>query len=698
MSATVSENPEGDAPLPKVALVGHPNVGKTTLFNALTGENRKVGNYPGITVERSSATLFTPHGHQLELIDLPGSYSLSPNSPDEQVTRDVLLGDQEGESAPDLVICVVDAASLERHLYFVLQVIDTGVPVVLALNQIDRAMEKGLRINRQVLADDLDIPVVTCQANTGRGLIQLKQALRFPFPPPTPRMWKGTGAIERGIDRLTDELEEVEVKRPEAHAIHLLADLDYRVEPQSKVDGKTQELAREAANRCSKSGEAPEEAISKARFLTIRRIVSASVIEKGEEAETLSDKIDRIALHWLGGWFVFCAIMYLVFWSIFTFASIPMDLVDGAFGALGEWVGGMMPEGDLRDLLVEGVIAGVGGVVIFLPQIILLFLFIGLLEGSGYMARAAFLMDKVMSRAGLTGKAFLPLLSGYACAIPGVMSTRTINSAKERLLTILVLPWMSCSARLPVYLLLIPLLVAESGSQTNMMFLLYFLGTGTALLAAWLLGKRIGKTEPAPQFLMELPPYRLPDLGYVGRHVGGRAMAFLKKAGTVILGIVILLWALSTYPKAPEGEDPLAYSAMGRIGSAIEPVVKPLGWDGRLGGAMLTSFAAREVFNGSMAVSFAVEEEEGEEEESLRARIRDQIATAKKPDGSPLYPPLTILSLLVFYVFALQCLPTTVVVKSETRSWRWALGQLAGMTLFAYLAALLVFQIGSLFS
>ena len=684
------------APLPKVALVGHPNVGKTTLFNALTGENRKVGNYPGVTVERTSANLRTPHGHELELLDLPGSYSLSPNSPDEQVTRDVLLGDLEKEPAPDLAICVVDAASLERHLYFVLQVIDTGIPVVVALNQLDHAEEKGLRINRQVLADELEVPVIACQATSGRGVIQLKQTLRFPLPPPTPRRWKGPGVIEKSIDRLSQTLKEAGMARAGAHAIHLLADTAYRVETQPHLSNEAQVAAREIASECTAKNHPPEDAIAQARLLNIRRMISASVIEKGEEAESLSDKFDRYALHPVWGWFILSGIMFGVFWSIFSFAETPMGWVESLFGLLKSGASKVIPEGDLRDLVNDGMITGVESVVIFLPQIVLLFLFIGLLEGSGYMARAAFLMDKIMSRAGLTGKSFLPLLSGYACAIPGVMAARTINSAKERLLTILILPWMSCSARLPVYFLLVPLLVAGSFGQTMMMFLLYFLGTGSALLAAWILGKRIGKSEPAPQFLMELPPYRLPDFGYVLRHVLSRALSFLKKAGTVILGIVIILWALGAYPKAPEGEDQLSYSIMGKIGDAIEPAVQPLGWDGRLGGAMLTSFAAREVFNGSMAVSFSIDEDEEEDEDAVRERIRAKITSATKEDGSPLYPPLTIFSLLVFYIYALQCLPTTIVVKSETRSWGWALGQLAVMSAFAYVAALVVYQGGKL--
>jgi ferrous iron transport protein B len=356
----------------------------------------------------------------------------------------------------------------------------------------------------------------------------------------------------------------------------------------------------------------------------------------------------------------------------------------------------LLPPGDLDDLLVNGVIGGVGSVVIFLPQIVLLFLFIGLLEGSGYMARAAFLMDKVMGKAGLTGKSFLPLLSGYACAIPGILATRTVNSAKERLLTIVILPWMSCTARIPVYLLLIPLLVRGAWSQTVLMFGLYFLGTATALAAARVLGKRVGRAEPAPHFLMELPPYRIPDLGYVGRHVLDRAMSFLRKAGTIILGLSILLWALQAYPKAPTGEEheQFSHSMTGRLGRAIAPVVAPLGWDGRLGTAMLTSFAAREVFVSSMAISYAIDESGEEDEDAVRRRVRERIVAARAPDGSRLYPPLVVLSLLVFYVYALQCLPTTITVQRETRSWRWALGQLAGMTAFAYLAALAVFQAG----
>lgn len=682
-----------EAPIPKVALVGHPNVGKTTLFNALTGERRKVGNYPGITVEKVSATIYTPHGNQIELVDLPGAYSLTPDSPDEAVTRDVLLGDLEGEAQPDLVICVLDATSLERHLYLAIQIMDLGLPVLIALNQVDRAEGHGQRINPQVLSDELDVPVVACQATTGRGIVQLKQALRFPLPPPATRKWKGNSALEHTLSSLAKNLEALGVSRAQAHALQLLSETNYRVEPQAHLRREAQLAAREIVATCIAKGLVPEEVISKERFLTIRRACSAAIHEAGEAGEDLSDRIDRVALHPIGGWALFGGIMFVVFWIIFRLAKGPMDLVEALIGTLRDGVGTLFPEGDLRDLLLDGVIEGVGSVVIFLPQIVLLFFLIGLLEGSGYMARAAFLMDKVMARVGLSGKSFLPLLSGYACAIPGIMATRTINSAKQRLLTILVLPWQSCTARLPVYAILIPLLVPSVLGQTAMMFLVYFLGTATALGAAWILSKGIGSSEPAPHFLLELPPYRLPDFGYVLRHVLDRAIAFLKRAGTLILGVSILLWALAAFPKAPSGlaEDQFSHSIMGRLGEMIEPVVRPLGWDARLGTATLASFAAREVFRSQIAISYAVDEDD-------KGAIHETLRSATKPDGSPLYPPLTILSILIFFIYALQCLPTTVVVQRETRSWRWALGQLAGMSLFAYLAALVVFQVGSLFT
>jgi len=613
-----------------VALAGNPNAGKTTLFNALCGRTEKVGNYGGVTVEAKTGEFFTPHGRRLELVDLPGAFSLGGGSPDQRLAGEVLSGKHGRRPAPDLVVCVLDASNLERHLQLALEILELGLPTIVALNMVDVAEKSGLRLDPVKLSEELGVPVVPVQANRGKGLTELKQAMRHPFPsaPEVIHWEKGNAEARRAFGL-------------------------------------------------------------KAADLAARRATLHST--------NLSDRLDAVLLHPVLGWVCFIGIMFALFWSIFSFAGIPMGWIESLQESLVGAVERRMAAGDLRDLITQGIIGGVGAVVVFLPQILLLFFFIGLLESSGYMARAAFLMDGVMGRAGLSGKAFLPLLSSYACAIPGVMATRTIDSAKERLVTIFVAPWMSCSARLPVYLLLVPMLLggSEGGTTQALVFLaIYVLGTGTAFAVARVLRGRLGPDEVKSHFLLELPPYRLPQWGYILRHVLERGWSFLRKAGTFILALMILLWAATTYPKS-ESDDPaeiMAHTVVGRVSDFIEPVVRPLGFDGRTGTAILTSFAAREVFVGSMAQLFRVEVAEGEEERETRAHIRDRLAAEKWPDGRPMFGPAAVVSLLVFYIYALQCLPTSAVVAREAGSWKWAAGQFLFMMAFAALASLLVYQ------
>ncbi len=689
---------------PVYAIVGNPNCGKSTLFNALTGLKQKVGNYPGVTVEKKIGTVYSQHGLPMPLIDLPGAYSLAARSPDEAVTRDVLLGRRSDTPAPDRILCIVDAANLERNLYLVHQVLDLGRPVILVLNMMDLLRQTGVGIRVARLEKELGVPVIPCEAVNGKGLIELKVAMSRPDLPLSRHAWNVPSAIAPAVAEIQASLAARDGRPPlvaRAEALLLLTDQDdLRVAGSAPLSQATRDILAGWRRRWEASGTDWSGTLVTARYDAIGRLV-AHVTERGPPpGPATSDRIDVVVTHPVWGWVVLAAVMTLLFLSIFTLAEVPMNWIDSHVAALNGWVKAALPPGDLNDLITDGAIAGVGGVVMFLPQILILFFFIGLLENTGYMARAAFIMDRVMSRVGLNGRSFIPLLSSYACAIPGIMATRTIEDPKDRLTTILVAPLMSCSARLPVYLLMIAALVPGDrvplATKVGIMLLMYALGTGGAFGFAWLFKRTLLKGAP-PLMIMELPPYRLPRIKDVLLHMVERAGIFLKRAGTVILAISIVLWALAAFPKGPAGitaQQQVAQSFAGRAGHALEPLIKPIGFDWRIGIGLISSFAAREVFVSSTAVVFSAEHLEtgkGADIGPLRTALRD----AHWPDGRALFTPLVCFSLMVFYVFAMQCVSTVAVVRRETNSWRWPLFQIAYMTGTAWVASFVVYQLGT---
>ncbi|MBL9216300.1 MAG: ferrous iron transport protein B [Opitutaceae bacterium] len=681
-------------------MVGNPNCGKTTLFNALTGLRQKVGNYPGVTVEKKIGITYSQHGRPIQVIDLPGAYSLAARSPDEAVLRDVLLGRREDTPQPDRIICVVDAANLERNLYLVHQILDLGRPVIVALNMMDMAADAGVKVDAAELENELGVPVIACEAVNGRGLVELRLALSRLELPLARHRWDVPGPIAPAVAELQASLRDHDGRPPliaRAEALLLLTDFDtVRVGGSRPLSARTHEILQQWRQRWAGEGTDWSAALIRSRYDAIDRLCRNVIRRTRDTGPSRSDRIDAVLVHSVWGWLVFGAIMAVLFFSIFTLAEHPMNWIDGHVAGFGAWVKQSLPSGDLRDLVTDGIIAGVGGIVIFLPQILILFFFVGLLESTGYMARAAFLMDRPMSKVGLNGRSFIPLLGSYACAIPGIMATRTIENAKDRLITILVAPLMSCSARLPVYLLMIATLLPSdavpAGTKAGIMLLMYALGTLGAFGFAWLFKRTLFKGG-VPHMIMELPPYQPPRFKEILRHMFERGWLFLKNAGTIILAISIVLWCLTTYPKHPNPEatatEQIAQSFAGHAGHALEPVIKPLGFDWRIGIGLITSFAAREVFVSSMGVIFGVEAEDDDTQP-----LRDALRSAHWPGGAPLFTPLVCLTLMVFYVFAMQCMSTVAVVKRETNSWRWPLFQIAYMTGTAWLVCLILYQTG----
>ena len=809
-----------------VAVIGNPNTGKTTLFNALTGLQQHVGNYPGVTVERKSGTLRFADKTACELIDLPGTYSLAARSPDEMIAVDVLLCQQAGTRPVNAVLAVADASNPERNFYLISQLCELGLPVVIALNMCDVAEGKGIQIDAVKLSETLGVPVVPICANRGKGLPDLLAALRKVLDTQS----KPAGALPSfsqpfldEVASLTDELQsasgKVGRKINRLEAFRALIDQNGHAESRlaAVLGPEFKKSLDERRKRASKNPLAAEEV--RVRYGWVKQIFAGALKRPAQPQPTRSDGIDRVVTHWFSGTLIFGLVMLVIFQSIFTWANPIMDLIRGLFKGLSGLAATIIPEGALRSLVCDGIIAGVGGVLSFLPQICILFFFIAILEDCGYMSRAAFLMDRLLSRVGLSGKSFIPMLSSFACAVPGIMATRTIENPRDRLCTILISPLMSCSARLPVYAIMIASFIPNTlylwgwlSLQGLTLFALYLVGILVAIPVAWLLKKTLLKGE-TPPFLIELPSYKLPDWRTIMLRVYDRGKAFTVRAGTIILAVSIVVWALAYFPRPPESlaedyahrretlvkstEKLIADSSLvhhlpaislyevehpnkssvglvlsqaaryddekaqalsnaeaesaseeskkkieaqyeasldklksgfpaywpavseirslhhayrermdaltneesgagrrqsyfGKMGHAVEPVFKPLGWDWRISMAAIASFPAREVIVSTLGTIFNQGSDAEAESESLRGALRD----STRDDGSnkKLFNIPVALSIMVFFALCSQCAATLATIKRETNTWRWPLFSFTYMTVLAYIGAMLVYQ------
>jgi len=724
----------------RVVFVGNPNTGKSTLFNRVTGQSARVSNVPGTTVGRSQGRWRGFGGEPVVCVDVPGTYSLAAHSTDERVALDAILGVDEPVGA---LVVVLDAPRLARSLYLALQAIELGVPVVCALNLMDEARASGRVPDAARVAEALGVPVIPVVARTGEGVEALAAAvsdeLQVPTPPVPPH---DPGEVLRALaPRAAEALPSwwtahaTEQRRLALGLWALLSDDEVEALADLPIDhAALTELRHEAAQQ---GHDLMAEVVGHRYAWIDAHIDSFYDADAPALSHAAQDRVDRVLMHPLWGSLVFAAVMFLVFQTLFTWSGPLVDGIDAGFGWLGEMVAGGFEVATARvqasagssaawgvellgDLIVEGLIGGVGSVLVFIPQIGLLFLFIAILEDSGYLARAAHLMDRVLRLAGLPGQAFVPLLSGYACAVPAIMATRTLPRHRDRLLTMIVIPLTSCSARLPVYTLLVAALFPASvpwlpvSAQALALFVMYLLATAVSVVAAVVLGKLLvtGSTTPA---LMELPPYRLPHLPNVWRSVKNALSAFVREAGQVILVATVVLWALLSFPRYEPEEllpadvvasaraegasleelaqpEALRRSYAGSLGRAIEPVIAPLGYDWKIGIGLLGSFAAREVFVSTMGLVYGIGEGVGEDDEALHEQLRSET----HPDGRPVYTPLTGASLMVFFAFAMQCISTLAVLRRETQSWRWPAFTTAYMMVLAWVSAFLVYQGGRL--
>ena len=695
---------------PLVALIGNPNSGKTAIFNLLTGLSQKVSNYPGITIDRKIGSV-SHHEIQFDLLDLPGTYSITPETVDERiVSEQILTWIHNPELQPKAIVSVIDATNLSRNLFLTSQIAELGIPLIIALNMMDSVNEKDEEINIDALKNLFNaVAVVPMSAVEKMGVNALKDEIcksinsdetyditSISIPDEIEDIISPiTTFLGTNFDISTEILGAISLRFVTRDSAFLgYINLDLLSESKYSDLKKIVSACRDNLNEKGHSSNSIESIL---RYSWLDSQLTEKLIVKKVDAKvkSKSEVADEIITHPVFGPMIFLGLLYFIFQSIFTWASAPMEFIDSTFAQLGTWLVNVLPSGLLRDLLVEGIVAGVGAILIFLPQIIILILFLCLLEDSGYMARVAFMMDNFMSRVGLHGRSVLPLMSGYACAIPGIMAARTIDSWRERLITILVLPLLSCSARLPVYTLLISAFIPNQtvlgifNLQGLTMVTMYLLGTCTAFVIAKIFTKLIPQKGNS-SFVMELPPYRIPMLRSVFNEVFQRAKAFLTDAGKIIMAISIVLWILASFPKLENGESVSIHeSYAGRIGHAIEPVIEPLGYDWKIGIGLLTSFAAREVMVSTLATIYNVEESEDD-----FVSIKDALKNDKKPDGSPTFTVLVALSLMVFYVYAAQCMATFAIVKNETNSWKWPMIMMVYMSALAYFGALLVYQGG----
>jgi len=717
----VLATPENASDTKLVAIVGNPNAGKTSLFNALTGSNQKVGNYPGVTVEKVSATLRI-EGEAIECIDVPGLYSISPASEDERVAVEVILGQSKGLHKPDLLVCVLDASNLERNLFFYSQIAQLGIPLLVALTMVDRVERDGRRVDFARLTNLLGAEVIPVNGHRAKGMVALKEAIGKNLKEPkTPNIeLGGPDPLEARIALLRERLARIGVDATAQDVRSSLFEPTEEMQRYIQDFPEVREVFEEAKATAATNPAPQKEPDAAIRYQWASMVQRATVPQPSEERQRpITDRIDYLLTHRVFGLIVFLGVMYLVFQSIYTFAQPIMNVIDGAFKVLGSFIGDHIASATIKSLIVDGLIGGVGSALVFLPQILILFFFIAFLEGTGYLARAAFLMDRLLGWCGLNGRAFIPLLSSFACAIPGIMAARVMPDAKSRLATILVAPLMSCSARLPVYLLLIGAFIEPRYGPAwagFALFAMHLLGLLISIPIVWFLNRGVLKGKRLP-FLLELPPYQWPRWRDVWLAMYFRGKVFVTTAGTTIVLMSILIWGLSFFPRSDQArhdyqvqftqthpsatqddvghyveEQQLAHSYLGRFGKAIEPVFRPAGFDWRITTAILSAFPARETVVPSLGIIFSLG---GGSVDKDPQALQGAMRAATWPDGRPLMTVWTAVGLMVFFALCCQCMSTLATVKRETNSWKWPVFMFTYMTVLAYIAAVAIHMIGS---